>query len=83
MSNKFDRIVKAYTEAIGNKKRLVAVKLFDDLSQVPPGLQILKTKIYYCGAAGKEMIEGKTLLFFQKAIVAIEDCMDSFCKYSA
>ena len=63
MNNKnYVEIAKAISEPIGLKKRLVAVKLFDDIKQVPEGLPRPESKIYYCEAVGKVMKEGKTLL---------------------
>jgi len=63
MNNKnYTEIAKAISEPIGLTKHLVAVKLFDDPKQVPEGLPRPESKIYYCGAVGKVMSEGKTLL---------------------
>jgi uncharacterized protein (DUF169 family) len=62
MNNKnYAEIAKAISEPIGLTKHLVAVKLFDDLKQVPEGLPRPESKIYYCGAVGQAM-QGKTLL---------------------
>ncbi len=61
MNRDYEEIAKAISEPIGIKKHLVAVKLFDDLSKAPPGLQRPESKIYYCGAVGKVMSEGKIL----------------------
>jgi len=63
MNNKnYAEIAKAISEPIGLTKHLVAVKLFNDLKEVPEGLPRPESKIYYCGAVGKVMREGKTLL---------------------
>jgi uncharacterized protein (DUF169 family) len=49
------------TNAIGLSKKPVAVKLFDDIKDVPGGLKRPEKPIYYCEGVGRAM-KGETIL---------------------
>lgn len=49
------------TNAIGLTKKPVAVKLFDDINEIPEGLKRPERPIYYCEGVGRAM-NGETIL---------------------
>jgi uncharacterized protein (DUF169 family) len=65
ISKDFAKIAKVISDSINLKKHIVAVKLFDDLNDVPDDLPRPDNKIFYCGAVAQAM-QGKTLLLLEE-----------------
>jgi len=61
MGKDYRAIADQISKPIGLTKKLVAVKFFDDLKQVPAGLPRPDNKLFYCAAVGQAM-QGKTIL---------------------
>ena len=61
MNIDYAEIADRLSRAVGLTKPLVAVKLFDDLHEVPEGLPRPQTALYYCAAVGRAM-QGETIL---------------------
>jgi uncharacterized protein (DUF169 family) len=61
MNTDYAEIADRLSRAVGLTKPLVAVKLFDDLHEVPEGLPRPQTALYYCAAVGRAM-QGETIL---------------------